>query len=95
MLADKDFDLKKLREEDLPPDLRKLKPDEREAHLKKKAAERTEIQKKVTELSARRALYIEEERKKQPRTAGEKALDEALRSILREEAAAKGLKPKD
>src|SRR4051812_45004304 len=40
LLADKDFDLKKLREEDLPPDLKKLKPDEREAHLKKKAAER-------------------------------------------------------
>src|SRR3954462_12685279 len=52
MLADKDFDLKKLKEEDLPPELKKLKPDEREAHLKKKAAERTEIQKKVTELSA-------------------------------------------
>ena len=82
MLADKDFDLKKLKEEDLPPELKKMKSEDREAHLKKKAAERTEIQKKVTELSARRALYIEEQRKKQPTTAGEKALDEALRTIL-------------
>jgi hypothetical protein len=95
MLADKDFDLKKLKEEDLPPELKKLKSEDREAHLKKKAAERAEIQKKVTELSAKRALYMEEQRKTQPKTTGEKALDEALRSILREEAAAKGLKVKE
>jgi hypothetical protein len=95
MLAEKDFDLKKLKEEDLPPELKKLKPDERERYVKKKAAERAEIQKKVTELGAKRALYIEEERKKQPKTAGDKALDEALRIILREEAAAKGLKVKE
>jgi len=95
MLADKDFDLKKLKEEDLPAELKKLKPDEREAYLKKKVADRAEIQKKVTELSAKRALYIEEQRKKQPATAGEKALDEALRTILREEAAARGLKVKE
>jgi hypothetical protein len=95
MLAEKDFDLKKLKEEDLPPELKKLKPDEREVYVKKRAAERTEIQKKVTELGAKRALYIEEERKKQPKTAGDEALDAALRSILREEAAAKGLKVKE
>jgi hypothetical protein len=95
MQFEKDFDLKKVKEEDLPPELKKLKPDDRAEYLKKKAAARAEIQKKVTELSTRRALYIEEERKKQPKTAGDKALDEALRSILREEAAQKGLKVKD
>jgi hypothetical protein len=95
MLAEKDFDLKKLKEEDLPPELKKLKPEERESFVKKRAADRAEIQKKVTELGAKRALYMEEERKKQPRTAGDKALDEALRTILREEAAAKGLKVKE
>jgi von Willebrand factor type A domain len=95
MLADKKFDLKQLKEEDLPAELKKLKPEERETYLKKKADERTEIQKKVAELSARRALYLQEERAKQPKSAGDKALDEALRSILREEAAAKGLKVKD
>ena len=95
MQSEKDFDLKKMKEEDLPEELKKLKPEERLPYLKKKADERTEIQKKVTELGAKRALYIEEERKKQPKTAGDKALDEALRSILREEAAAKGLKIKE
>lgn len=95
MQTDKNFDLKKLKDEDLPPELKKLKPEEREPYLKKKAAERAEIQKKVTELGARRALYIEEARQKLPKAAGEKALDEALRTILREEAAAKGLKVKE
>ena len=95
MLEEKGFDLKKLKEEELPPELKKLKLEERQTYLKKMAAQRAEIQKKVTELGARRALYIEEERKKLTRTPGEKALDEALRSILREEAAAKGLRVKE
>jgi hypothetical protein len=95
MLIEKDFDLKKVKEEDLPPELKKLKSEDRLPYLKKKAEAREEIQKKVTELSAKRALYIEDARKKQPRTPGDKALDEALRSILREEASAKGLKVKD
>jgi len=94
MKQDKTFDLKKLKEAELPEELKKLNPEEREGYLKKKAADREEIQKKVADLSARRALYIEEERKKLPKSAADQALDGALRSILREEAAAKGLKIK-
>ena len=94
MLAEKDFDLKKLNEAELPAELRKLTTDERVLFLKKKATDRSEIQKKVTELGVKRALYIEGERKKLPRSAGDQALDEALRAILREEAAVKGLKVK-
>src|SRR5262249_8819241 len=63
LLTEKDFDLKKLKEEDLPPELKRLRPNEREGYVKKRAADRAEIQKKVTELGAKRALYIEEERK--------------------------------
>src|SRR5262245_20525927 len=94
MKQDKTFDLKKLKESELTEELKKLKPEEREPYLKRKATEREEIQKKVADLSARRALYIEEERKKLPKSAADQALDGALRSILREEAAAKGLKIK-
>jgi hypothetical protein len=95
MKSEKDFDLKKLKDAELPEELRRLRPDEREAHLKRKADERTEIQKKIADLSAQRAKYIEDEKKKQPKPAAEKALDEALRSIIRDQAAAKGLKPKE
>lgn len=95
MQTEKDFDLKKIKEADLPEELKKLKADEREPYLKKKAAERAEIQKKVAELSAQRALYIEAERKKQPKSPADKALDEALRAILKDQAATKGLKVKE
>jgi hypothetical protein len=93
--TDKNFDLKKVKEEDLPEAMRKLKPEEREAYVKKKAAEREEIQKKVTDLTARRALYVEAERKRQPTPPAERALDEALRGILRDQAGSKGIKAKD
>jgi len=95
MQTDKDFDLKKIREAELPEVLRKMKSEEREPYLKKKAAERTEIQKKVADLSAQRALYIEAERKKLPKPPAEKALDEALRAILKDQAATKGMKVKE
>ncbi|HKB02127.1 MAG TPA: VWA domain-containing protein [Gemmataceae bacterium] len=95
MKSEKDFDLKKLKEAELPEELRKLKPQEREAYLKKKADERADIQKKITDLSAQRAKYIEDEKRKQPKPAAEKALDEALRAIIRDQAATKGMKVKD
>jgi hypothetical protein len=95
MKSEKEFDLKKIKESDLPDELLKLEADERLPYLKKKAAEREEIQKKLAQLSSQRALFIEEVRAKQVKAAGDKALDEALRSILREQAKSKGLKVKD
>jgi hypothetical protein len=95
METEKDFDLKKIKEEDLPEELKKLKPEEREPYLKKKSAERAEIKKKIAELGAKRAKYIEDESKKEPKSAADKAFDEALRAILKEQAAAKGMTMKD
>jgi von Willebrand factor type A domain len=95
MLTDKDFDLKKIKVEDLPEELKKLKPEEREAHLKKKAAERAEIQKKVAELTGKRAKFIEEERKKEPKSAADQAFDQALKAMLKEQAATKGMKARE
>ena len=92
MEIDKDFDLKKIKEEDLPDELKKLKPDERQPYLKKKATERAEIQKKVADLTVQRAKFLEDERKKQPKSAADQAFDEALRGILKEQAGAKGMK---
>ncbi len=87
---DPKFDVTKLKDEELCEEMRKLKPEERVAYLKKKADERAAVQKQINELSARRAKFVEEERKKQPKTEGEKALDEALKGIIREQAQAKG-----
>jgi hypothetical protein len=90
MKDDPKFDLATLKDDDLPEELRKLKPEERTAYLKKKADERAAIQKEIAELSARRAKFVEEERKKLPQTDAEKALDVALKEIIREQAKAKG-----
>jgi hypothetical protein len=90
MKEDPKFDLKQVKEEDLPDEMKKLKPEERLEYLKKKSAERDEIKKKIADLSTKRQRHIDEEAKKQPKTDGEKALDEALKGIIREQAAAKG-----
>jgi hypothetical protein len=95
MQIDKDFDLSKIKEEDLPEELKKLKPEERKPYLEKKAAERAEIQKKIADLSGKRAKYIEEERKKEPKSEADKAFDVALRVILKEQAEAKGMKVRE
>ena len=85
MLTDKTFDLKKIKDEELPEDMKKMKPEEREAHLKKKAAERAAIQKQIAELAAKRAKFIADERKKEPTSAADQAFDEALKTVLREQ----------
>jgi hypothetical protein len=90
MKEDPKFDLSQIKDEDLPEELKKLKPDERLPYLKKKGEERADLQKKITELSAKRGKFLDEEKKKQPKTDGEKALDEALKGMIREQAKAKG-----
>jgi len=89
-MKEKDFDLSKLKEEELSEELRKLKPEERLAFLQKKAAERAELQKQIAELSAKRQKKIAEELAKQPRSDTDKALDEAVKGLIREQAKGKG-----
>lgn len=92
-MKEKDFDLAKIKDEDLPDELKKLKPEERLEFLKKKAAEREELQKKIAELTAKRQKVIDAELAKQPKTDAEKALDEAVKGVVRDLAKAKGFEP--
>jgi hypothetical protein len=87
---DPKFDVTKLPPEQLPEEMRKLKPEERAAHIKKKAEERAAIQKHVAELTAKREAFLQELRKKEP-NAADKAFDEAVRAMLCEQAAPKGI----
>lgn len=89
-MKEKDFDITKIKEEDLCDELKTLKPEERLDYLKKKAEERAGIQKKINDLSAKRQKKVDEELAKQPKTDAEKALDEAVKGIVREQAKAKG-----
>ncbi len=92
MKNDPKFDIKTVKEEDLCEELKKLKPEEREGYVKKKAAERDDLRKEIDNLNAKRNAYIQEEMKKQPKAPADKAFDEALRGTIREQAATKGIK---
>ena len=89
-MKEKDFDITKIKEEDLCDELKKLKPEERLPYLKKKAEERAELQKKIADLSAQRQKKIDEELAKKPKTDTEKALDEAFKGVIRDQAKDKG-----
>ena len=93
-MEDPNFDVSKVPEDQLPEELKKLKPEERVALVKKRIAEREKIQKEIAEVNAKRALYLAEEMKKHA-TASDKALDTALRTIIREQAGTKGIKIPD
>jgi hypothetical protein len=87
---DPKFDVTKVPEAELCDELKKMKPAERLAHVKKKLAEREAIQKKITELSQERAEYLRKEMKKSEKV-GDKAFDEAVRGALRDQAKKKGV----
>lgn len=87
---DPKFDIKTLKDDDLPGEMRSMTHEERLAYLKKKGEERTAIQKKIGELATKRQKHIDEETKKQPKSPGEIALDEAFKKIIRSQAENKG-----
>jgi hypothetical protein len=89
-MKEKDFDITKIKDEDLCDELRKMKPEERLPFLKKKAEERADLQKKITDLSAKRQKKIDEELAKTPKTDADKALDEAFKGVIRDQAKARG-----
>jgi len=94
MEGDPKFDLGKIPEDQLCDEMKKMKPDERLAYLKKKSEERKAVQKQIVDLGQKREVFIRDEMKKQAQNSG-KALDDALRETLREQAKQKGIKIPD
>jgi hypothetical protein len=86
---DPKFDVTKIPEDELCEELKKLKPEERVALVKKKLAERQAIQKEIVEVSKMRGDYVKEEMKRKD-SLGDKAFDEAVRGALRDQASKKG-----
>ena len=87
---EKDFDVKKVPVDELPDNMKKMTPEQREAFVKEMTSKREDMQKKITELNVQRERYIAEQAKKNPSKA-DQAFDEALRNTLREQAAKKGI----
>jgi hypothetical protein len=86
---EKDFDLAKVSDEDLPEEMKKMTLEQKRAHLDAKSAEREQIQARIREVSAKRAEFVKAEMANKGLDDG-KALDRAIREAIHEEAAEKG-----
>lgn len=82
-LKDKRVKLEELKQEELPEELKKLKPAERKAYVEKKSKEREEIRAKIVELSKKRDEFIKKELKKR---GVRDAFDEVVLEALRKQA---------
>ena len=84
----KDFDLSKLKDEELPEEMRKLTPEQRKEYLEKKVAERAEVQKAIIDLGKKRDAYVAEKTKEQSKDT---SLGKAVSQAVREQATKKGV----
>jgi len=84
----KEFDITKVKEADLPEEMKKMTVDERKAYLEKKIAERAEIQKQVLALNKEREAYVATKRKESTKTD---TLDTAMSKALRAQAEKQGI----
>lgn len=84
----RDFDITKVSEAQLPEEMKKMTPEERKAHVAKKAQEREEIQKKVLALNKEREAFVTAKRKE---SAQADTLDTAMTRALRAQAEKKGI----
>lgn len=80
--------LDKIKEEELPSELKQLKPEERQAYVDQKAAEREKIQSEINRLNQERQKYVAEKAKE---TSGDDTLDKAVSKVVREQAAKKAI----
>jgi Mg-chelatase subunit ChlD len=76
--------------EDLPDDLQKLSPAERQKEVERRLAERQKMRDEIVSLSRQRDEYILTERKKQ--SGGQNGFDAAVASALKEQLSRKGIK---
>ena len=82
--------LAQIEETELPDELKKLSPSEREKILNERVARRKEIQQQITELSARRQSHLAEEMKK-AMAEGKSNLDLPLYDCVKAQAAKRGI----
>ena len=85
---EKDFDISKLKDEELPEELRKLSADEKKAFVTKKTAEREALQKELGALATAREKFVAEKMKE---AGKDNTLGAAVTGAVREQASKKGV----
>lgn len=83
------MDLAKVKEENLPAEMRGRSVQEKEQYIEQKQKDRVSIQNRINELSKKREEFIA---KNQAKTAGADSLDEAIVKVIREQATSRGFK---
>jgi post-segregation antitoxin (ccd killing protein) len=85
---EKGFDISKLKDEELPEELRKLGVEERKAFIAKKTAEREALQKELGALATAREKFVTEKLKEKGKDT---TLGAAVTGAVREQASKKGV----
>jgi len=78
--------LSSVKDEELPDDLRRMSPTERQAHIDRQASERAALNGRMTDLVNKRDAYVAEQRKKAPARSGD-SFDRAVEKTLRTQIA--------
>ena len=85
---EKNFDITKVAEAELPEEMRKLSAEERKTYVEKKRTEREELQKKLSTLAMERDKFVAEKQKEQSK---DPTLAGAVTTAVREQAEKKGV----
>lgn len=88
---DPKFDITKLKDEELPENMKKMTKEQRVQHVKDMTKKRDTLNQKITELTKQREAFLRDEAKRNP-NAVDRAFDASVRETLRIQAGAKGLK---
>ena len=91
LLANKKLDLKDIEEKKLPENVRKMKPKEREAYLKKQVENRNKAQAELKGLLKKRADFIAKKNAELKKAGKLKGFDAKVQNLIREQAAPKGI----
>lgn len=83
------FDLSKMKDEDLPEAMRGMTLEQRKAYIQTKADERAQLQAKVQELATQRDVYVKQKIAADGLSA-DQALDAAVKDSITNQARAKG-----
>ncbi len=92
LLAEEKVKLAEIEEEKLPETLKKMTPAERETHIAKLREERKALQEKMAALVKQRGAFVVEEKKRLAAEGKADGFDSKVKSIIRDQAKAKGIK---
>lgn len=85
----KDFEVTKLKSEELPAEMQKMSPGERKAYIEKNSQERAQLQTKISQLNAEREKFVAQRMKE---FAGTNTLDSVVISAIREQGQKRNFK---